>query len=110
MPMRNMGGTLAVAPVVVILAGRVVAGMGVAMAAGAAVGVALVDGTEAPAGAVAGVAITVAAGGGDTPIFMVVMGDMAVGTRIGATPTGALTGRVGAGGGPCHMLMAARLM
>lgn len=107
MPMRNMGGTLAVAPVVVILAGRVVAGMGVAMAAGAAVGVVLVDGTEAPAGAVAGVAITVAAGGGDTPILMVVM---AVGTRIGATPTGALTGRVGAGGGPCHMLMAARRM
>lgn len=102
-----MGGTLAVAPVVVILAGRVVAGMGVAMAAGAAVGVVLVDGTEAPAGAVAGVAITVAAGGGDTPILMVVM---VVGTRIGATPTGALTGRVGAGDGPCHMLMAARLM
>jgi hypothetical protein len=105
--MRSMGGTLAVAPVAVILAGRVVAGMGVAMAAGAAVGVVLVDGTEAPAGAVAGVAITVAAGGGDTPILMVVM---VVGTHIGATPTGALTGRVGAGGGPCHMLMAARLM
>lgn len=86
-----MGGTLAVAPVVVILAGRVVAGMGEAMAAGA----------------VAGVAITVAAGGGDTPILMVVM---VVGTHIGATPTGALIGRVGAGGGPCHMLMAARLM
>lgn len=102
-----MGGTLAVAPVVVILAGRVVAGMGVAMAAGAAVGVALVDGTEAPAGAVAGVAITVVAGGGDTPILMVVM---VVGTRIGATPTGALTGQVGAGDGPCHMLMVARLM
>ncbi|OUI98825.1 hypothetical protein HK20_04345 [Acetobacter sp. DsW_54] len=84
--------------------------MGGAMAAGAAVGVALVDGTEAPAGAVAGVAITVVAGGGDTPILMVVMGDMAVGARIGATPTGALTGRVGAGDGPCHMLMAARLM
>lgn len=99
-----MGGTLAVAPVVVILAGRMVAGMGVAMAAGAAVGVALVDGTEAPAGAVAGVAITVAAGGGDTPILMV------VGTHIGATPTGVLTGPVGAGDGPCHMLMAARLM
>lgn len=107
MLMRSMGGTLAVAPVVVILAGRVVAGMGVAMAAGAAVGVVLVDGTEAPAGAVAGVAITVAAGGGDTPILMVVM---VVGTRIGATPTGALTGRVGAGDGPCHMLMVARLM
>ncbi|MCP1234011.1 hypothetical protein [Acetobacter fabarum] len=102
-----MGGTLAVAPVVVILAGRVVAGMGVAMAAGAAVGVVLVDGTEAPAGAVAGVAITVVVGGGDTPILMVVM---VVGTHIGAIPTGALTGRVGAGGGPCHMLMAARLM
>lgn len=98
-----MGGTLAVAPVVVISVDRVVAGMGVAMAAGAAVGVVLVDGTEAPAG----VAITVAAGGGDTPILMVVM---VVGTHIGATPTGALTGRVGAGGGPCHMLMAARLM
>ncbi|WP_264802440.1 hypothetical protein [Acetobacter fabarum] len=102
-----MGGTLAVAPVVVISVDRVVAGMGVAMAAGAAVGVVLVDGTEAPAGAVAGVAITVAAGGGDTPILMVVM---VVGTHIGATPTGVLTGRVGAGDGPCHMLMVARLM
>ncbi|GBQ64681.1 hypothetical protein AA0474_0634 [Acetobacter lovaniensis NRIC 0474] len=79
------------------------AGIGGAMAAGVvAVGMVPDDGTEVRAGG--GAAITVAAGGILT--LMAGTGFMEAGIRIGATPTGALTGLAGAGVGPCHMLMA----
>jgi hypothetical protein len=82
-----------------------VAGIGGVMAAGVvAVGMVPDDGTEARAGGGAGAAITVVAGG--TLTLMAGTGSMAAGIRIGVTPTGALTGLAGAGGGLCHTPMA----
>ncbi|MFT8507754.1 hypothetical protein, partial [Acetobacter sp.] len=79
------------------------AGIGGDLGAGVgAVGMVPDDGTEVRAGG--GAAITVAAGGILT--LMAGTGFMEAGIRIGATPTGALTGLAGAGVGPCHMLMA----
>lgn len=105
-------GILVVVPVgAAILVDQVVvvAGMAVAPVAGVAEAVGAAVAPED--GEAAGVVIT-AAGATHTITVDTVdtvdtggMADMVAGTRIGVTHTGAPTGQVGAGGGPCHTRM-----
>ncbi|MGG6429936.1 hypothetical protein ACQ5TV_08165 [Acetobacter ghanensis] len=112
MLMPNMGAAiLAVGQVVVTLVVLAVAGMG----AVPVVGVAVAAGVEEARGAVVA-AVGVGAGedgaaimaAGIPPIITEDMAGMVAGTHTGgAIHTGAPIGPVGAGGGPCPMLMAA---
>lgn len=99
-------GILVVVPVgAAILVDQVVvvAGMAVAPVAGVAEAVGAAVAPED--GEAAGVVITAAGATHTITVDTGGMADMVAGTRIGVTHTGAPTGQVGAGGGPCHTRM-----